>query len=87
MSENHQDKIDYSFTAAYLTHNFSIVSGENNLESLIRENAKLLLCATCKSLIYGIFLDPTKQGGIGVNVNNFNFNKNTPDSFKSVRHI
>lgn len=87
LSENNRDKIGYSYTAAYLTNNFSIVSGENNLESLIKKNAKLLLCSTCKSLIYGISLDPAKQGGIGVNVNNFNFDINIPDSFKPVRHV
>ncbi len=87
MSQNDQDKVGYSYTAAYLTHNFSILSGENNLESLIRKNAKLLLCSSCKSLIYGISLDPAMQGGIGVNANNFNHISGIPDSFQPVRHI
>ena len=86
MSENEKDKIGYSYTAAYLTQNFSITAGENNLEELIRLNARLLLCSTCKSLIYGISLDPEKQGGIGINVNNFVFNNDIPESFKPVRH-
>lgn len=87
MSQNKQDKVGYSFTAGYLTHNFSIVAGEDILEDLVRENAKLLLCSYCKSLIYGISLDPAKQDGIGVNANNFGFHKDLPDSFRPVRHI
>lgn len=87
MSENEKDKLGYSYTAAYLIDNFSVVVGQNNIEGLIRKNAKLCLCSTCKSLIYGISLDPDKQGGIGVNVTNFNFNNDIPDSFKPVRHI
>ena len=87
MSENEQDKVGYAYTTAYLTHHFNVVTGENNLEEVIRKNAKLLLCATCKSLIYGISLDPAKQGGIGVNATNFDFNNAIPDSFKPVRHI
>jgi hypothetical protein len=86
MSEKEQDRIGYSFTAAYLRENFSITAGENYLEEHVKKNAKLLLCSACKSLIYGISLDPTKQGGIGVNVNNFGFNNCLPASFKSVRH-
>lgn len=85
MSANEQDKIGYSYTAAYLKQNFSITNGESNLEAIIRQNARLLLCSTCKSLIYGISLDPAKQGGIGINVNNFSF-KIIPESFKPVRH-
>ena len=85
MSENEQDKIGYSYTAAYLIQNFDITAGESNLDELIRQSARLLLCSTCKSLIYGISLDPAKQGGIGINVNNFSFN-NIPESFKPVRH-
>ncbi|VVC75829.1 hypothetical protein AQUSIP_11260 [Aquicella siphonis] len=87
MSENSQDKAGYSHTAAYLTNNFNIVTGENNLESLIRGSARLMLCSTCKSLVYGISLDPAKQGGIGINANNFDFHQDIPDSFKPVRHI
>lgn len=86
MSENKQDKVGYSYTAAYLTQNFRVTTGENNIEELIRQNSKLLLCSTCKSLIYGISLDPTKQGGIGINVNNFDFDDKVPDSFKPLRH-
>jgi hypothetical protein len=87
MSENKQDKIGYAYTAAYLTHNFRIETGENNLETLVRGNAKLMLCSACKGLIYGISLDPDKQGGIGVNANNFDFDNGASDSFKPVRHI
>jgi hypothetical protein len=87
MSENSQDKVGYSYTAAYLTQNFSIVTSKNNIKELIRGNAKLLLCSTCNSLIYGISLDPAKQGGIGINVNNFIFNNKIPSAFKPVRHI
>lgn len=87
MSANKQDKAGYAYTAAYLTKSFHISSGENNLEEIIRKNAKLLLCKTCKSLIYGISLDPALQAGIGINANNFEFNGNAPASFKPVRHI
>ena len=87
ISANAQDKVGYSYTAAYLTDNFSIMSGESNIERIIRNTATLLLCSSCKSLLYGIALDPAKQGGIGINANNFNFNNNTPASFKPVRHI
>lgn len=86
-SENERDKIGYAYTAAYLTNHFNIIAGENCLEAVIRNSSKLFLCSSCKSLIYGISLDPAKQGGIGVNGNNFNFHENIPDSFKPVRHI
>ena len=39
------------------------------------------------ALIYGISLDPNKQAGIGVNVNNFQFDNSIPESFKPIRHI
>ena len=87
MSGRDQDKAGYSYTAAYLTHNFSISAGEKHIEALQRNNSKLLLCSSCKSLIYGISLDTAKQGGIGINANNFVFDDNIPDSFKPVRHI
>ena len=87
LSEKASDKSGYSYTAAYLTDKFSILSGQNKLDELIRNTAKLLLCSDCKSLIYGISLDPAKQGGIGINVNNFDFHKTIPESFKPVRHI
>lgn len=87
MSENDRDKPGFSHTAAYLTDKFSILSGQNNLDELTRVTAKLLLCSSCKSLIYGLSLDPAKQGGIGVNVNNFDFHQKIPDSFKPIRHI
>lgn len=87
MSANNNDKKGYAYTAAYLTKNFHITTGENNLDELIRINAKLLLCSSCKSLIYGISLDPAKQGGIGVNANNFIFTNGSPDGFKAVRHV
>jgi len=81
------DKVGYGFTAAYLTSHFNIISGSDNLEEIIRNNSKLLLCKSCHSLIYGISLDPNKQAGIGINVNNFLFNNLTPKSFSPVRHI
>lgn len=80
------DKAGYSYTAAYITHHFNIVSSEDTLEHLIRHNAKLWLCSTCKSLIYGISLDLTKQSGIGVNANSYVFKNNIPDSFKPIKH-
>lgn len=86
-SENIQDKIGYAHTAAYLTQNFSLISGEDALDEQIRETAKLLLCSSCHSLIYGIALDPARQGGIGINVFNFGFHENIPDSFRPIRHI
>lgn len=87
LSENSKDKVGYGYTAAYLTHRFILESDENNLQGLIRGSSKLMLCSTCKCLIYGISLDPAKQGGIGVSVYNFEFPNGLPDSFKPVRHI
>lgn len=86
-SDRDSDKKGYGFTAAYLRSNFKITTGIDNLEELIRNNAKLLLCKNCHALIYGISLDPTKQAGIGVNVNNFELGNLIPESFKAVRHI
>jgi hypothetical protein len=87
MSAREQDKIGYSYTAAYLTNKFKIDEGEDNLKGFIRNNAKLMLCSNCKSLIYGISLDPDQQAGIGINANNFIFQNEAPDSFAPVRHI
>lgn len=87
LSKREKDKAGYGFTAGYLTSSFKITSGEDNLEALIRNNAKLLLCKSCHCLIYGISQDPTKQGGIGINANNFKFTGTMPDAFKPVRHL
>lgn len=81
------DKRGYAWTAGYLTSSFNITSGMDKLDEMIRNNAKLLLCKSCHSLIYGISLDPDKQAGIGVNVNNFRFSGAMPESFKPVRHV
>lgn len=86
LSSNEKDKTGYSFTAAYLTTNFHITHGKDELESVVRNHSTLWLCGKCKSLIYGISLDPDKQAGIGININDFNFTT-LPDSFKPVRHI
>jgi hypothetical protein len=86
MSERDEDKIGYAWTAAYLTRNFQI-NGIPDLEEIIRNNAKLYLCAKCRSFIYGISINPKLQAGIGINANNFMFEKNLPASFKPVRHI
>lgn len=87
LSMRASDKIGYAWTAGYLTANFHIVAGNNHLTEIIRNNSKLLLCEACHSLIYGISLDPAKQAGIGINVNNFIFPQAKPTSFNSVRHI
>lgn len=86
-SQRDVDKQGYSWTAGYLRSNFNIVAGNDNLDELIRNNAKLLLCKSCHSLIYGMSLDPEKQDGIGINANNFHFTASIPESFKPVRHI
>jgi hypothetical protein len=86
-SKRDADKQGYAWTAGYLTSSFNITSGIDNLDEIIRNNAKLLLCKSCHSLIYGISLDPDKQLGIGINVNNFHFPDSVPKSFKPVRHI
>lgn len=87
LSKRETDQLGYGYTAAYLLSNFTITSGRDNLDELIRRNAKLLLCKTCHSLIYGISLDLDKQAGIGINANNFKFSSAIPDSFTPVRHI
>ncbi|HAT6937411.1 TPA: hypothetical protein JBL19_13900 [Legionella pneumophila] len=87
LSQKEQDKSGYSCTAAYLTKNFSIVSGENHFKDIVKEKAKLFLCSDCNSLVYGIALDPAQQDSIGINVNNFRFDTSIPDSFKPIRHI
>ncbi len=86
-SKREADKQGYSWAAGYLTSRFHITSGADHLDEVIRNNAKLLLCQSCRTLIYGISLDPTRQAGIGINVNNFYFKEAMPDSFKPVRHI
>ena len=86
-SKRDTDKQGYAWTAGYLTSNFNITSGIDNLDEIVKNNAKLLLCKSCRGLIYGISLDPNKQAGIGINVNNFYFPDSVPQSFKSVRHI
>lgn len=85
-SSRESDKIGYAFTAAYLLDKFRIDS-QAPLEEITRNNAKLLLCSNCKSLIYGISLDPKKQVGIGINANNFTFSSGIPATFKPVRHL
>ncbi len=87
LSNRDSDKSGYAFTAAYLTQNFRITSGNHNLEEIIANNVNHLRCKSCHSLIYGISRDPEKQAGIGVNANNFKFSYATPDAFKPVRHI
>lgn len=86
-SKRDADKQGYAWTAGYLTSSFNITSGIGNLDEVIRNNAKLLLCKSCHSLIYGISLDPNKQAGIGVNANNFHFIGAMPEAFNPVRHI
>lgn len=87
LSKRETDKFGYGFTAAYLRTNFFMTAGAEGLEEIIRNNSKLLLCKSCHSLIYGISLDETKQAGIGINSNNFDFKGLMPISFKPVRHI
>src|SRR5579872_5638834 len=81
LSTRESDKRGYGFTAAYPLSNFKIIKGADHLDDLIKNTAKHRLCKTCHSLIYGISLDPAKQGGIGVNANNFIFAGKMPDSF------
>jgi hypothetical protein len=87
LSKRDTDKLNYAFTAGYLTSHFHITAGSDCLDELIRNNSKLILCKSCHSLVYGISLDPNLQAGIGVNANNFQFNGMIPDSFRPVRHI
>lgn len=87
LSKRDTDRVGYAWTAAYLTSHFKITEGENNLDAVIRNNSTLYLCQFCQSLIYGISLDISKQAGVGVNANNFQFSGVMPDSFKPVRHI
>jgi len=87
LSQRDSDKIGYSFTAAYLTDKLNITKGKNKLETVTRNNSNLLLCSQCKSLIYGISQEPNKQGGIGINVNNFDFDNDLPDVFKPDKHL
>lgn len=85
-SSREKDKIGYAYTAAYLTNHFKLTSNPE-LDEIIRNNAKLLLCANCKTLIYGISVDPELQAAIGINANNFIFKNEVPASFRPVRHI
>ena len=87
LSHRDSDKIGYNFTAAYLTDKFHITRGKDKLDTISRNSSDLLLCHNCQSLIYGISQDPNKQGGIGINVNNFNFTNGLPDTFKPNKHI
>lgn len=84
-SKRDADKRGFAWTAGYLASSFNITSGIDHLDEIIRNNAKLMLCNSCHSLIYGISLDPAKQAGIGINANNFT--GTLPESFKPVRHI
>ena len=81
------DKSGYGYTAAYWTSNFNILSGADNLDEIPKNSASHFLCKDCHCLIYGRSLDPGKQSGIGVNVNNFSFKGTMPQSFKPVRHV
>jgi hypothetical protein len=87
LSKRDKDKVGYAWTAGYLTSNFHITSGGDSLDEIIKNNAKLLLCKSCHSLIYGISMDADKQAGIGINANNFQLTATVPESFKPVRHI
>lgn len=86
-SKHDADKRGYAWTAGYSTSDFHITSGIDNLDEIIRNNTKLLLCKSCHSLIYGVSLDPDKQAGIGINASNFHFTGTMPESFTPVRHI
>ena len=87
-SKNLADKKGYNFTAAYLTKDFIITSGKDKLTSIVSNSSRLYRCSQCKSLIYGISEDPEKQGGIGINANNFQFVEGIrPANFEPVRHI
>lgn len=87
LSWNDADKKGYSWTAAYLFSNFKITAGIEHLYEKVRNHAKLFLCQSCHSLIYGISCDPTKQEGIGINMNLFKFEGTIPESFRPIRHI
>jgi hypothetical protein len=87
LSTREKDKLGYGFTAAYPTNSLKIVEGNDHLDEVIKNRVKHLLCKSCHSLIYGISLEPEKQGGIGVNANNFIFSGGVPESFKPVRHV
>lgn len=60
-SQRDEDKKGYAWTAGYLTSSFHITSGVEKLDEVIRNNAKLLLCKTCRGLIYGISLIQTSK--------------------------
>ena len=86
-SQRDVDKIGYGFTAAYLRSHFKIASGDDRLDEVSKNGSNHLFCQSCHCLIYGISLDPAKQAGIGINVNNFSFREKIPDTFKPVRHV
>ncbi|KTD25175.1 MULTISPECIES: GFA family protein [Legionella] len=86
-SKRDADKQGYAWTAGYLKSRFHITAGIDKLDEMIRNNARLFLCKSCHSLIYGISLDPNQQEGIGINATNFHFIGSMPESFKPVRHI
>lgn len=77
----------YALTAAYLTANFHIVTGKDQLTSITKNKSTLWLCSGCQTLIYGIALDPEQRGGIGVNLDCFQFGDKLPTAFQPVRHI
>src|SRR5690606_14141533 len=84
LSKREADKLGYGWTAGYLTSSFHITSGVDSLDEIIKNNARLLLCKSCHSLIYGISLDVEKQAGIGINANNFQLKPFIPESLKPV---
>lgn len=86
-SQNEQDKVGYAYTAAWATKNFEITEGEDQLEKIIRFHSMLFRCNHCKSLIYGMAIDPKLQGGIGINMNNFHFSDGIPNNFSAIRHV
>src|SRR5438445_10871622 len=53
-SRRDADKQGYAWTAGYLTARFHITSDIDNLDEIVRNNAKLFLCKSCLGLVYGI---------------------------------
>ncbi len=87
LSQRETDQQGYAFTAAYLTTHFHVTYGASDLDEIIKNNAKLFLCCQCHSLIYGIAIDPAKQGGIGINARNFPSDALQSAAFQPVRHV
>ena len=88
LSDRTEDKVGYSFTAAYFKDKFKITLGSNLLKKQARNTADLFLCSAGNSLIYGISQDPSKQAAIGINANNIMFSDGVfPLSFKANKHI